>query len=107
MAKTNPLHDNPRSKKVDAEQQEAKKGDVKDLNNDGEEWESYGASGARKGATRPYKKEDEEGDLDEEGWNKARDETQGEGLTTRDNKDPNDGKGWRREYWRKKQKPTS
>lgn len=104
MARDNPLHDHPRSKRSD-DQREAKRGDVKDLNEDGEEWESYGEAGTRNGGN-PNKDEDDEGDLDVKGWRKLRDDPD-ERLTVRDNKNPNDAKGWRREYWRKKPKPMS
>ena len=122
MAKSDVLHDHPRSEKAREEAREAKKGDVREFG--GEEYESYGGAGTKKGGNR-HKREDDEGDLDEEGWNKARDEDSAEykkwydggqkgpeprTLHTTDEKNPEDGKGWRREFWRKKKKkevPTS
>lgn len=77
----------------------AAKGDV-----DGE-WESYGSLGTRKGGDI-FNPADKEGDLDLEGYEKARNEEGNEARGT-DHKDPNDAKGWRRQLWIKKQRPMS
>ena len=110
-----PIYDNPKSPK---EVRVAKKGDTKMMN--GEEYESYGSAGTREGG-KPQKKEDDEGDLDEEGWDHARKENSADykkwwdsgrkgpspdrDLKTTDDPEPKDPKGWRRQYWRRKDKP--
>lgn len=125
MAKEEPdddapaIYRHPTSKALkDKGQQEAKKGDVRQFGND--EYESYGSAGTRKGGN-PSKDDDDEGDLDVKAWNKARDEdlqehkdsaARGEKsyksqLHTTDDPDPKDAKGWRRQFWRRKAKPTS
>jgi len=98
MARDYPLHDHPRSKKDREEKRVAKKGDI-----DGD-WESYGSSGTRKGGDR-FKDEDDEGDLDVEGYRKAREE--GHDARGTDHPEPKDQKGWRRQFWIKKAVPTS
>lgn len=91
---------NPRRILADGDEtQIAAKGDV-----DGE-WESYGSLGTRKGGDI-FNPADKEGDLDLEGYEKARNEEGNEARGT-DHKDPNDAKGWRRQLWIKKQRPMS
>lgn len=104
------IYDSPRSKKARAEQKEAKKGDV-ETDSEGQEWESYGSRGTRKGGNI-HDPKDKEGDLDEAGWDKLSEEdikksSDKSSRTTKDNKDPSDEKGWRREYWGKRVRPMS
>lgn len=118
MATTDRIYDHPASKKARGEKV-AKRGDI-ERDEDGTEWESYGSRGTRKGGNI-HGQDDKEGDLDAEGWQKAQDEdleqrfkdkaegrrTRDEQFRTRDNKDPNDEKGWRREFWRRRAAPQS
>jgi hypothetical protein len=99
MADDNPIYDNPKSPKKSLMDKDspAKKGQVEG------EWESMGSLGTRKGGSTRGDK-DEEGDLDKEAYDKDRDSTNSLGT---DHNDPNDAKGWRRQFWRKRAVPTS
>lgn len=100
MADRGKLYDNPRSKKKSLMDKDspAQKGQVEGG------WESMGSLGTKKDGS-PRDDKDKEGDLDEKAYKEGQDSGV-ESLGT-DHVDPNDAKGWRRQFWLKRAVPTS
>jgi hypothetical protein len=103
--KENPLHDNPRSKKISDEQRSAKKGDVEEI--DGEEWQSVGEKWM--GKDDSLHSDVDDGELDARAVKDpktGKTRLEGKGLDDIRVKDSEGGR--RREYFKRKQpSPTS